>query len=383
MKYYKLIKEGWGKHFKVGKIYPENYRAVSCNNSVGYYATGGIFRTDWQEVPEYQYYEQEGLPEKWYIKTTEESNDTICDWYDTFDHYTDRSLGNFYRNDNGELTGWMYYVPERVEGFTEISFETFKKLILNKKDMNKLPEEYIVKCDSDSFKECDEVFETLYGYKMSEYAHKPYTYICYTKEVLGAPKGSKGQGYYNLLTACPKNLQVFSYNDWKKLYKIEDMENKEIIGYKLKEDCKQYENAVLTMLGVVKFNPLYKECDLTVEWTISIMKEAGVLDLWFEPVYKPKVKELYFGKVKFTIKQGKDYAETEHGNIPKVDIKKAIDYIENPPQLGQYKFNIKIGCSEAKDMIDLANGTISNHSIAFGCQTGKLSELKEIYKAFD
>ena len=68
------------------------------------------------------------------------------------------------------------------------------------------------------------------------------------------------------------------------------MKDKEIIGYKLKEDCKQYNIAAAKIEG-------YTQCGVANVSTkvfyinenrsaINAWNNANVLDLWFEPVYK-------------------------------------------------------------------------------------------------
>ena len=72
------------------------------------------------------------LPKKWCITTTKESNDVLCDWYLKYNNskYLDRSIGNHFCMDGKTLTGWMYHAPERKNGYTEISFEDFQRLVL-------------------------------------------------------------------------------------------------------------------------------------------------------------------------------------------------------------------------------------------------------------
>jgi hypothetical protein len=75
-----------------------------------------------------------------------------------------------------------------------------------------------------------------------------------------------------------------TFEQFKKyVLKQNNMEEKEIIGYKLKEDCKQYEEAALKIMDTRWGDPKYL---VTVDSVIDKLKKAGVLDLWFEPVYK-------------------------------------------------------------------------------------------------
>lgn len=65
---------------------------------------------------------------------------------------------------------------------------------------------------------------------------------------------------------------------------------KKIIGYKLKDECKQYESAACRITGN---ELLCKQSALNPSYHFAIgslmetkIKESGVLDLWFEPVYR-------------------------------------------------------------------------------------------------
>ena len=99
-----------------------------------------------------------------------------------------------------------------------------------------------------------------------------------------------------------------------------------------------------------------------------------------EEIKNSQQKELYFGDVKFTIKKGNDYAETAYGKVTKEEIKKAIDYIENPPRLaGKYELTIHVNGIHSC----LRSPLIDSFKIGFGCKSGKLSELKAIYQAFE
>jgi hypothetical protein len=74
------------------------------------------------------------------------------------------------------------------------------------------------------------------------------------------------------------------------------MKEKKIIGYKLKEQYEKYEKIVLKLLNISENRNLHTINDDKYDFSNgSIMhkeiKQAGVLDLWFDPVYEEK-KEL-------------------------------------------------------------------------------------------
>jgi hypothetical protein len=70
--------------------------------------------------------------------------------------------------------------------------------------------------------------------------------------------------------------------------------NKKIIGYKLIKP--EYVNAVISITGIYGYdNPVefinnYFNSPFTIEGNfIKSLKQAGVLDLWFEPIYEKEV----------------------------------------------------------------------------------------------
>ena len=239
----------------------------------------------------------------------------------------------------------------------------------------------------------------------------------------------------------PKDYIELTFEQFKQyVLKTKDMEKK-IIGYKLKEDCKQYRVAACRIADIsddgLTIDVTRKGCSFLANTrTETYLKEAGVLDLWFEPVFeennykigeyvtdddcknvykygryengkhypqeeyssfsfgtnlrrltseeiiKYQTKELYFGKVKFTIKKGDNFATTEYGKVTKEEIGIAINYIENPPKLNNYTFGVKMEKGTDTYTLDIIEKSKKAY-IAFGCQEGTYKELKAIYNAFE
>lgn len=159
----------------------------------------------------------------------------------------------------------------------------------------------------------------------------------------------------------PSNSRVeLTFEQFEKyVLKSKDMEKVEF--YKLKKECQQYEAAAA---GICADGCKKLYGNVGYHSDIEKLKKAGVLDLWFEPVYRLKV--LYFGKVKFTIHEG--YADTEYGKVTKEEISKVFDYISDAPGLVNGKHKLVM--------------PIHDYSkIKFGCQEGTVKELEDIYKA--
>lgn len=194
-------------------------------------------------------------------------------------------------------------------------------------------------------------------------------------------KPISGLLFWTPYNKIPENHIEIIFEQFKQ-YVLKTKENKvmekKIIGYRLKEDCKKYIPALDVICSYFADGDYKFEINSTY---YEEFKKAGVLDLWFEPVYEKSSKELYFGKIKFTINKGDDFATTEYGKVIKEEIKNAIDYIENPPSLVGNKLTIHT--NNGYNTITKCDTPISHFKIGFGCQSGTLKQLKEIYSAFE
>ena len=87
---------------------------------------------------------------------------------------------------------------------------------------------------------------------------------------------------------------------------------------------------------------------------------------FWEPVYEKVEKVLKFGNVECTIKSNKG-ADTDHGFIPVEDIKKALNYIDNPPKLAGFELNQRF----SKD-------SFGYQKVKFGCEEGRIGDFRQI-----
>lgn len=109
------------------------------------------------------------------------------------------------------------------------------------------------------------------GWKDGNYIHSDNI-----DESLTPRSGVKALGYTEI------TLEQFK----KYVLKQEDMD-KEIIGYKLKEDCEKYIPALDEVCKCFSFgNHMFDIGSVYYE----AFEEAGVLNLWFEPIFKEKFK---------------------------------------------------------------------------------------------
>lgn len=67
--------------------------------------------------------------------------------------------------------------------------------------------------------------------------------------------------------------------------------NKEIIGYKIKESCNQYKEAALKIAKCSNFLQGELVDFHTNSTSFNNLKNAGVLDLWFDVIYKQEITE--------------------------------------------------------------------------------------------
>lgn len=287
-------------------------------------------------------------------------------WCVTEDNYCD-DVYYFHYPQNYDYIHSSNYV---YNGYEEISFDEFMKIYEYKKNKNKVvsPKKFCVYTQNLDIHNWFEkkLKRTVASPDKKVYYHYPEikSWVCTSQEKY------EEMGYI-----------LLSEEEFKNMYM---KDQKEIIGYDFKDETsKQYESAAAKIcgcindrLGRIHDDYIFKPHSSNYE----SLKEAGVLEVWFKPVYVNDLKIRYFGDVKFTIHQDNDYASTNYGKVTKEEIKKAIDYIEYPPKLAGHSLNIHIGNvrSELKDIRLLKNDI----SLSFGCKKGTYEELVKIYKTF-
>jgi len=97
---------------------------------------------------------------------------------------------------------------------------------------------------------------------------------------------------------------------------------KEIIGYKLKDSAKQYEKAAAKIIHGTAYTGKLNRYSGGYNFNVgsdayTTLKEAGVLDLWFEPVYKDSYK---VGDYVYCLESGKN-----HSNHPQYKMGQGMD----------------------------------------------------------
>ncbi len=147
--------------------------------------------------------------------------------------------------------------------------------------------------------------------------------------------------------------------------------NKKIIGYRLKEECGEYEGTA----SHIAFGNTYNKfeisrtgCNFDIDSpTYAKLKKAGVLDIWFQPVYEQQNKV-------FKLNNGKEVIV----NIDKKTISIGTDNVIFPEFITWYKeFILPIISTKYRP---LSKWKCSDLSMSIGCVKNiKIDEIKEVY----
>jgi len=230
------------------------------------------------DYPVYEFSEWKRLVilEKWCIKVTDENKEELKKWWDKQPH--NKSYGN--------LEGWMlsdkfidgsfmYWGHSSPSGYNKITFEQFKQITMNTqiKVGDKLENLNLVEKNITCYKNSlGDVFGGC-TYNLNNYKERKITKV--------------ENGYFE--------ISSFNYG-WFKIEEAMDIKSKKIIGYKLIK--LEYENAAEDIVFKKVSSPFTVDKNyidtkiFPVQGytnTILALKEAGVLDLWFEPIYKEEI----------------------------------------------------------------------------------------------
>jgi len=145
-----------------------------------------------------------------------------------------------------------------------------------------------------------------------------YEFVCYN-----------GAGFYKSNEATQYNdYQKITFEQFKKYILGEDEVDKELIGYKLVKP--EYEEVVFIIGDKNRSSNTHTYFDnntlsINANMSIKLLKEAGVLDLWFEPVYKdikpklPEIKGHDYGLSSTGVRFKKDNTELSNEFMNRLD----------------------------------------------------------------
>lgn len=194
--------------------------------------------------------------------------------------------------------------------------------------------------------------------------------------------GVRGVTYYINITSFSNNPVELTLEQWDKIVNKNKQEvMKGIIGYKLKEDCKQYRKAIEKLVDPMCLSSEIENLGAERNsLSIANLKQAGVLELWFKPVYKKKT--LKFGGYDVTFKKVTSGVRIScNGETGTFSQLEAI-YNYFKPNSTYFKF----GSQEVKkvEYVDEAAWSLDEEStepvsIKIGCTTGTWDEFVAIY----
>lgn len=270
---------------------------------------------------------------------------------------------------------WITKTEQMNGGYELCSFRkaTEEEINLIKQEKtNKLPKEYIVKCGNDI--ETAAVCTHIKEYDCQHYDYYKYV-IAHTGQL---SSDLKDCNVHEQIPSKVEHFPTFSFNEWERLLKQENnknMKNQELIGYKLIKP--EYNQQVVQIMGCD--NSSYKGLTTGTLVTeggvignvnnhpeyLENLKEAGVLDIWFEPVYGVTEWVENMGDFDLNVKNNVVMHKSE-------DITQYVNDVHEwaksiPQKLGSYDFHIdlnsikliKTGCERKtttlKSWIDLYN----------------------------
>lgn len=173
-------------------------------------------------------------------------------------------------------------------------------------------------------------------------------------------------GTYCYFTPCESRGDSFALSDIKRLATPEEikqynMKEKKILGYKFKEEYKHLEAAACkiafantayanetTFASVPGWNDKNTNFGISSGSYIKL-KAAGVLDLWFEPVYKSQETILKLGDKKIEIKIGQKSILADGKAISREHVSEIVSIMEGDLSINflwpvQFP-TVKIGCT--------------------------------------
>ena len=236
------------------------------------------------------------LPEKWAVKRDMDTYNILNEWCNSHPGVqgTNSSKGYVHSHNYGYYwVGYQngyYYANSNLKhpDHTEITFDQFKQYVLKTKEeviqytLDELVDNHSVVVYIDSKKDWGKLEATKKFKMTSEYWGK----CCYSlsKGIHSSSSNSKNSGSF-------KNVKIITVKDIK--FNDKAME-KQIIGYKLKKDCQQYKEAAIKITNnssLFQYTREFHGYDFSTESQVKIdLEKAGVLTLWFEPVYKEEYK---------------------------------------------------------------------------------------------
>ena len=250
------------------------------------------------------------LPEKWAVARNKENYRVLNDWCNSHEGVsgTTEPIGYIHSHNYGNrwegFDGGHYYAnfKQKHPDHTEITFEQFKKYVLKQEEevmkytLDELVGDKSVVVYIDSEEEWNKLKKTG-KFNMCKYYGK-HCYSLATATYSSASTKTSAGDY--------KNVKIITINQ----IKFNETMDKEIIGYKLKKDYQQYLKAAEIIANFMPDGTTPLEGFLKKpQWGLfkKNLEKAGVLDLWFEPIYEEEYKYKVGDWVKLVSKRPKNW----------------------------------------------------------------------------
>lgn len=220
------------------------------------------------------------LPEKWYMKGSEEFADWVKDYEDK-NNTVINIIGNYkqyYYPRNFPLI-WIADTDE-PEYRAEITFSQFKQHVLKEETMKLPTENFGIKVVNHNAK------DILQWFKDKEYNIGSHYGDAENDSVYWLRKDTINVEC-DYPTGVPDNIKIYTLEEIKQIENQtkNNMETKELLGYKLIKP--EYEEAACKIVGTKDLKLLASGISIGARSHAKIkLEEAGVLDLWFEKVFK-------------------------------------------------------------------------------------------------
>ena len=164
-----------------------------------------------------------------------------------------------------------------------------------------------------------------------------YSVGCDNFKIIACNKKAQHSLFWRLKGAKEQypNHPVYTFEQFKKYVLKQETMEKEIIGYELKEDCEIYLEALNKISGSFSSQ---KNRPYNVGSIGSIyyngFKKAGVLELWFEPVYKEEktIVKMYSsnkGEFEIEVVGKKAYYRPDNKELTKEFIEEILDWFDD------------------------------------------------------
>lgn len=374
MNYYKLLtKFGYPSDcYVINKIYPETFKESENSSYESVLKTQRAYPNDWQKVPAGEYFVQEGVMPKYFAIKRVADNPL----WKKYIYWLNNTYFSYITGDIDEYYGFdsRVFIDPKLKYFknnpVELTLEQWDKII-NKttEEKFKLPEKWCVLSQGkDTYEKYLRPYLLKLRYDYPDWDGKDYYYHFSPGEIISGKfiKSGFTEITFEQFIRHVLKEEVMKEND------------KEIISWKLKEDCKKNSKAAFYICtGYTNDNGIIGNVGSPHD--IKKLKDAGVLELWFEPIYKEKT--LQFGDYNVTFEKVTSGVRItcngETGTFNQLD--KIYKFATEETRFKFGSANIKsIEYDDGTEWTDDSSDTPV--SITIGCTTGTWKEFVTIYE---